>query len=326
MFINIIISLSYIFFGLVCGYILQQLVVGRIMQIPISLERLRKLLQKIGLLFFVPVSFIGALWITKMDNIKIIALPFLGVFALLLGGILGFVSAKLLKLNRKDTGSMFICGSFTNIGSIGGLLCYMFLGEKGFAFFPIYKLFEQVIYYAVEFPIAKSFSDDVSKKENIALQLKKVFTDIFVIVALVSIAIGTILNLSGIERPEFYGMINAVFIPGGTVTLLISIGLAIKFKKIKNYIKECIAISMIKFILMPIIISSIAILLGYGIFEGGLPLKVAIILSSMPVAFTAMVPVSLYDLNLDLANSCWLVTTMGLFIVVPLLSYIIRLI
>ena len=326
MFINIIISLGYIFFGLVCGYILQQLVEGRIIQIPISLERLRKLLQKIGLLFFVPVSFIGALWITKMDNIKIIALPFLGVFALLLGGILGFVSAKLLKLNRKDTGSMFICGSFTNIGSIGGLLCYMFLGEKGFAFFPIYKLFEQVIYYAVGFPIAKNFSNEIVKKENILLQLKKVFTDIFVLVTLTSITIGTFLNISGIERPEFYKTINAVFIPGGTVTLLISIGLAIKFKKVKNYIKECIAISMIKFILMPIIISSIAILLGYGIFAGGLPLKVAIILSSMPVAFTAMVPVSLYDLNLDLANSCWLVTTMGLFIVVPLLSYIIRLI
>jgi len=326
MFINIIISLGYIFFGLVCGYILQQLVEGRIIQIPISLERLRKLLQKIGLLFLVPVSFIGALWITKMDNIKIIALPFLGIFALLLGGILGFVSAKLLKLNRKDTGSMFICGSFTNIGSIGGLLCYMFLGEKGFAFFPIYKLFEQVIYYAVGFPIAKNFSNEIVKKENILLQLKKVFTDIFVLVTLTSITIGTFLNISGIERPEFYKTINAVFIPGGTVTLLISIGLAIKFKKVKNYIKECIAISMIKFILMPIIISSIAILLGYGIFEGGLPLKVAIILSSMPVAFTAMVPVSIYDLNLDLANSCWLVTTMGLFIVVPLLSYIIRLI
>ena len=326
MFINIIISLGYIFFGLVCGYMIQQLVEGRIIQIPISLERLRKLLQKIGLLFFVPVSFIGALWITKMDNIKIIALPFLGVFALVLGGILGFVSAKLLKLNRKDTGSMFICGSFTNIGSIGGLLCYMFLGEKGFAFFPIYKLFEQIVYYAVGFPMAKNFSNEVVKKGNIVLQLKKVFTDIFVVVTLTSITIGTFLNISGIERPEFYGMINAVFIPGGTVTLLISIGLAVKFKKVKNYIKECIAISMIKFILMPIIISSIAILLGYGIFEGGLPLKVAIILSSMPVAFTAMVPVSIYDLNLDLANSCWLVTTLVLFIVVPLLSYIIRLI
>ena len=107
---------------------------------------------------------------------------------------------------------------------------------------------------------------------------------------------------------------------------MVDLDLAMKFRKVKKYIKECVTISIIKFILMPIIISSIAILLGYDIFEGGLPLKVAIILSSMPVAFTAMVPVSIYDLNLDLANSCWLVTTMGLFIVVPLLSYIIRLI
>jgi len=324
MFRNIIISLGYIFFGLLTGYIIQQLEKRKIIHLPISLDKLRKLLQKIGLLFFVPISFIGALWIIRIDNLKIIALPFLGIFALLMGGILGFASAKLFKLNRKDTGSIFVCGSFTNIGSIGGLICYLFLGEKGFAFSLIYKLFEQVIYYAVGFPIAKSFSDSVIKREKITSQLKKVFTDIFVVVALASITIGAFFNLSGIERPEFYKTINAIFIPGGTVILLISIGLAVKFRKVKKYIKECVTISIIKFILMPLIISTIAIFLGYGVIEEGLPLKVVIILSSMPVAFTALVPASIYDLNLDLANSCWLVTTLGLFIILPLLFYIIR--
>jgi len=326
MFVNLIISLGYIFFGLVTGYIIQQLEERKIIHLPISLEKLRKLLQKIGLLFFMPISFIGALWMVKIDNLKIIALPFLGIFALLMGGILGFASAKLFKSNRKDTGSMFICGSFTNIGSIGGLVCYFFLGEKGFALFPIYKLFEQVIYYAVGFPVAKSFSNDVIKKGKITSRLKKVFTDIFVIVALASIAIGAFLNLSGIERPEFYKTINAIFIPGGTLILLISIGLAVKFRKVKKYIKECITISIIKFILMPLIISAIAIFLGYGVIEGGLPLKVVIILSSMPVAFSALVPASIYDLNLDLANSCWLVTTLSLIGILPLLFYIINLI
>ncbi len=326
MFVNLIISLGYIFFGLVTGYVIQQLEERKIIHLPISLEKLRKLLQKIGLLFFMPISFTGALWIVKIDNLKIIALPFLGIFALLMGGILGFASSKLFKLNRKDTGSMFICGSFTNIGSIGGLVCYLFLGEKGFAFFPIYKLFEQVIYYAVGFPIAKSFSSNVVKKEKITSRLKKVFTDIFVIVALASITIGAFFNLSDIERPEFYKNINAIFIPGGTVILLISIGLAMKFRKVKKYIKECITISIIKFILMPLIISAIAIFLGYGVIEGGLPLKVVIILSSMPVAFSALVPASIYDLNLDLANSCWLVTTLSLIVILPLLFYIISLI
>jgi len=326
MFNNLIISLSYIFFGLIVGYIIQQLEQKRIIRLPISLERLRKVFQKIGLLFFMPISFIGALWIIKIDNIKIAALPFLGIFAFLIGGLLGLTAARFLRLKQKDTGSMFTCGSFSNIGSIGGLICYLFLGEKGFALVPIYKLFEQVIYYAIGFPIAKSFSRNIDTKENIISQLKKVFTDIFVIVALISIAIGVFLNLSDIERPVFYKTINAIFIPAGTVILLISIGLAMKFGKVKNYIKESIAISIIKFVLVPSMISTIAFFLGYGIIEGGLPLKVVIILSSMPVAFSALIPASIYDLNLDLANSCWLVTTLSLIIILPLLFYIISLI
>ena len=323
---NLIISLIYIFFGLIIGYSIQLLEQRRIIRLPISLEKLRKLLQKIGLLFFMPISFIGALWIIKIDNIKIAALPFLGIFALLIGGLLGLTAAKFLRLKQKDTGSMFACGSFTNIGSIGALICYLFLGEEGFALVAIYKLFEQVVYYAVGFPIAKSFSNNVVKKENIISQLKEVFKDIFVIVALISIAIGIFLNLSGIERPVFYKTINAIFIPVGTVILLVSIGLAMKFGKIKNYIKESIAVSIIKFILVPLIISTIAFFLGYRIIEGGLPLKIVIILSSMPVAFSALIPVSIYDLNLDLANSCWLVTTLSLIVTLPLLFYIINLI
>jgi len=326
MFNNLIISLSYIFFGLIIGYSIQLLEQRRIIRLPISLEKLRKLLQKIGLLFFMPISFIGALWIIKIDNIKIVALPFLGIFALLIGGLLGLTAARFLRLKQKETGSMFTCGSFTNIGSIGGLICYIFLGEEGFALVPIYKLFEQVIYYAIGFPIAKSFSSNINKKENIIFHLKRVFTDIFVIVALLSIIIGTFLNLSGIERPIFYKTINAIFIPAGTVVLLVSIGLAMKFGKVKSYINECMAISIIKFVLVPSIISTIAFFLGYGKIGEGLPLKVVIILSSMPVAFSALIPASIYDLNLDLANSCWLVTTLSLIVILPLLFYIISLI
>jgi len=132
--------------------------------------------------------------------------------------------------------------------------------------------------------------------------------------------------LSGIERPEFYKIITAIFIPLGTLILLISIGLGMKFGKVRNYINECLAISVIKFILVPLIVSATAFLLGYGEIEEGLPFKVVIILSSMPVAFTALIPPSIYDLDLDLANSCWLVTTLSIALILPLLSFIISLI
>jgi len=49
-----------------------------------------------------------------------------------------------------------------------------------------------------------------------------------------------------------------------------------------------------------------------------------LILSSMPVAFNALIPPSIYDLDLDLANSCWFVTTALLVFVLPALLVIIQ--
>jgi predicted permease len=48
--------------------------------------------------------------------------------------------------------------------------------------------------------------------------------------------------------------------------------------------------------------------------------------SSMPVAFNAFVPTPLYDLDIDLVNSCWLFTTGMLVIVLPVLYFLIRLV
>jgi predicted permease len=144
-------------------------------------------------------------------------------------------------------------------------------------------------------------------------------TDIFVLVSLISLFTGGLLNLSGLRRPEFYQMINSVLIPLGTLALLISIGLAMRIKTIQDYLKVCMAISAVKFLIVPVILTLAAFLLGYGKIEHGLPLKVVMILSSMPVAFTALVPPSLYDLDIDLANSCWLFSTSLLIVVLPVL-------
>ena len=102
--------------------------------------------------------------------------------------------------------------------------------------------------------------------------------------------------------------------------------MAVRFKSVKSYLRGCVSVSVIKFILVPLSVFALALLLGYGKIEDGLPLKVVLILSSMPVAFTALIPPSIYDLDLDLANSCWLCTTSSLIVVLPLLLSIISLI
>jgi hypothetical protein len=107
--------------------------------------------------------------------------------------------------------------------------------------------------------------------------------------------------------------------------LLVSVGLALRFGRVANYLWEAAAVSAIKFAAVPVLATTLAWSLGFGSIDGGLPLLVVMILSAMPVAFNALIPPSLYDLDLDLANSCWLVTTALLLIVLPLLLFVVQL-
>ena len=311
-------SFGIILFGLSLGYLIQILVRRGQIKLLIEIDVLRITLQRIALLFVNPIAIVGAIWVVNIRNVRLAALPFNGFFALLIGGILALGVSRMLQLEPKKAGAMFGCGSFTNIGSIGAMVCFIFLGEKGFALVPIYKLFEELSYYAIGFPIAKYYSSRTTEV-RIRDRIKSLTRDPFILVALSSIIIGGLLNFSSAHRPDFYKTIIAIFVPLGTILLLTSIGLALRFRKVRDYLKECISVSIIKFILVPVLATSLAYMIGFGNIDNGLPLKVVMILSSMPVAFNALIPPSIYDLDLDLANSCWFFTTALLIIVLPIL-------
>jgi predicted permease len=321
---KILYSFGIIFFGLALGVAIQALHRNGRLRLPLSIADLRKLLQKVALLGLNPVAIAGAIWTVRIKDPGLIALPFVGFSALLTGGLLALGAARILKLEPKKTGALFCCGSFTNIGSIGALVCFIFLGEAGFALVPIYKLFEDVSYYAIGFPIARYYSRAGENYGGTAARLKGLLRDPFILTAVSSIIIGALLNLSGLERPAFYGFANAVIVPLATILLLTSIGLALRFSRIGDYLRECVSVSLIKFLMVPLLIFLQARTLGFGGMDDALPLKVVIILSSMPVAFNALIPPSIYDLDLDLANSCWFVTTALLILVLPVLLLVLK--
>lgn len=314
-------SFAIIVAGLFLGYVIQALAVRGVIRLPLSIDALRKGLQRTALLFVNPVAIVGATWIVSIRDAALVALPFIGLFAIVTGGVLALGAARMLHLPPKKTGSLFCCGSFTNIGSIGALVCYMFLGEPGFALVPIYKIFEELSYYSTGFPIAKYYSGS-SLAEGRWDRVKSLARDPLIIVSVTSLLLGGALNLGGIERPAIYGTVNAVFIPLQAFMLLVSVGLALRFRKVGNYLRESAVVAAIKFAAVPALACSLAYGLGFGAIDGGLPLKVVLILSSMPVAFNALIPPSIYDLDLDLANSCWFVTTALLAIVLPALLFI----
>ena len=291
---DILFSLGLIATGLSAGYLYRNITPQGIKLSEKETNTLRRRLQEAALLYVNPVAFGGAIWALKLSDIRIIALPFLGAFAILLGGALAYLAAYVLKLGRKQNGVFVVCGGFTNIGSIGSLVCYILLGEPAVALMPFYKLFETFLYYGVGFSYAKSMSDTVSGVEN-SNKFKQVLTDKFVLVAMSSMAVGLGLNLMGIQRPAFYSALNSFLIPLGTLLLLSSIGMAMRFGKMRGYMGEAGVISLIKLIIVPSSVYLLGSWLGLGSIDGGLPLKTALVLASMPVAFVAMVPPAIYD-------------------------------
>jgi predicted permease len=321
-----IFSLGIIFSGFILGYVVQVLIRKKLISVPYDIHVLRKALQTLALLFFSPIATIGAVWILNFEDLKIIALPFIGIITLFLGGVIAFLFTKMLRMPRKQAGAFIVCGGFSNIGAIGGLLCYTMLGEAGYALVAIYKLFEEIGYYGLGFPVAKLFSGATGEAESVPARLKKIILDPFVLVSLASLLAGMLLNISNLERPGFYKPLNDVFVPVRTILLLASIGMAMRFDRVGKYLKESVLIALIKFTLLPALATTMAAFLGMGAIDRGLPLKVVIVLSSMPVAFIAMIPPTIYDLDVDLANAAWLVTTSMLLVVVPLQLFAISLV
>ena len=65
-----IFSLGLMFFALTLGYLIRILIDKGILHLPFELILIRKVLQKITLLFFIPAAFLGAVWIVNLDNLK----------------------------------------------------------------------------------------------------------------------------------------------------------------------------------------------------------------------------------------------------------------
>ncbi|NPV05326.1 MAG: hypothetical protein HPY67_11400 [Syntrophaceae bacterium] len=316
-------SFTVILAGLLLGYAIQVLAARGVIRLPLPIDSLRKGLQRAALLFVNPVAIVGATWIVSIRDAALAALPFVGLFAIVTGGVLALGAARILHLPPKKTGALFCCGSFTNIGSIGALVCYVYLGEPGFALVPIYKIFEELSYYSIGFPIAKHYSG-YAVVEGRWDRVRGLLRDPLILVSVSALVAGGALNASGLDRPAVYGPVNAVLIPLQAFMLLVSVGLALRFRRVGDYLRESAAVAAIKFAAVPALTCALAVGLGFGRIDGGLPLKVVLILSSMPVAFNALIPPSIYDLNLDLANSCWFVTTAMLALVLPVLLFAIQ--
>ncbi|MBC8452814.1 MAG: hypothetical protein H8D65_03050 [Spirochaetes bacterium] len=323
--IDMLFSLLMIIIGFSIGYIIQKLLKAGKIRFRTSELIVRKRLQTIAILWLTPIPIISSVWVAPLRDIEIYSLPIIGLAALALGAVTAYIASRIMHMTRPQQGTFFVCGGFTNLGSLGGLIVFILLGEAGYAMVAFYTLFERAFYFMIGFPFAKSHSlqykTDNDKKTNHVIKFLRNLTEPYVYVSTISIVLGGTLNLLHIPRPDFFKPVNNVLIPLISILLLTSIGMALRFSSTKKYIKPALIMVVIKSLIVPAAMLFLSFMFGLNRIADGIPMKVVLILSAMPVGFTALVPSTLYDLDLDMANTNWFISTLSLMLVVPILGF-----
>ena len=263
-----------------------------------------------------------AFWRMDLSNRRILTLPLFAAALSTIQLFLGIWMANLQGLDRQKKGSFVTCSMVSNVGyPLAGFLCFVLFGEIGFSLTVLYCLYFGPYLYTVTFYAAEHYSSE--GRVRITDTLKNFFTDGIRLFPFLGIICGLALNLLGIERPESITTFNKVLVPMTTAVYLFGIGLTVRFSQLRHYRRECALISVIKFVISPIIGLGMGYLLGYHNILDGLVLKVVFLESAMPVGISVLMLPALFKLDQDLSNSCWIVTTVLLIPILPILLFIL---
>jgi len=308
---NTIIFISLV---IVLGFLTGQILKRQLHQ---HTDQIRTLTVFIAMRITIPLSVMLAIWQLDIQSWLFAWLPVIGTIFLLSGFLIGWLVSKFFKLKDIQHAVVAPAGSFTNMGAIGSFVVFVYLGESGFALVPLFKLFEEVIYFAFLFPYASKFSALPNLKK------RKIWQDPVLQTMFVALLLGATLNLTDMTRPDWFSSVTSVLIPTGTFSLMISIGLVFRFKAIFQHWRVALTLALCKQILLPVIVLGLIVLTGQAHFYDGLMLQVAVVLSAMPIAFLVILPAALYKLDQDLANSCWVMSSLAFLIMLPFFPFLL---
>lgn len=307
------------------GYLCVRLPTPAFRRLRAHAPSVSKYLKLLAIFFLNPIPIVNSFWTVPLNVGGLIALPILGVVSLgVLGGSALLVN-HLFRIPPGKAASVFVAGMFTNIISFGGLTVYMFFGMQAYALLHLYNMLIPFCYYAIGFPVSKyiSLGGDSRETRGRMFNMDLLRNQPYLFIPIVAMVAGTGLNAAGADHWPVLDSISGAFIPLLSGMLGFAIGITLRFGKMKEYLREISLISLVKFVISPLIIIPLGLLAGLPDVLGGLPFYVLVVVSVMPVAFNALVPPALYGFDLDLANSAWVVTTLALLLVVPLLYIVL---
>ncbi len=278
-----------------------------------------KRISRATILALEPITVLVGCWVLSIASAGgALLVPAIGALVSL--GLLGvaFAGAWLLGLRGERRGAYLNCGMMSNIGmSLGGFICYMFLGVQGQGLSVLYTAHFLPVCFTLGVILASHYAS--GGKATVGQTLRGVVRNPLVLIPNGALVAGLILNVAEVAVPTWVGPANAVVIFAVVSFHAFAIGLTLRVRRVGAYWREAIGLAATKFLLGPLIAAAVVFLLGQWGAYGGLMWRVAVIEGAMPVAIFATVVSNLFDLDRDLANSAWVVTTLACAAIIPVL-------
>ncbi len=320
---KVIFSFVIIFFGLIIGQVIKYFAYKKDEQERLKIINIIATTRKITFFIFNPIILINSYWLIDFSNVSILMLPLICILVLPLSGVIGLLFSKLYKHTKEENAAMFSCSTFSNSGTIGGLIVFSFLGEAAFIIAAMYIAFESFYNYIIAYPVVKAIGEG---RSNFIGRFKEMIKDHSIVVYVSTIFIGIILNFSPLQRPSIMSLYNEIMIPTVSFSLTFTIAFTMNFGRVKSYMKEGITVIVIKFLIAPIIAVTIGMIFNLHNIENALIMKVIIVMNLIPSGFNSILVPTIYKVDKDLANSAWIYSMIAFFIVIPfeyiLLSFI----
>ena len=275
-------------------------------------------LFSINLWILYPLACLFSVWILRIDR-AIMWLPVSGLLMQIIPMFIARQTVKRYNFNYAQQGSYALTMSLFNAGTLGALTAFFMLGELGYGYTGVILVLGNIYIYGYCFPFAGKYQRlHEGKTEKVSIfkklfslnQMSLYFTIFGMILA--ALQVPRLVAVDGFIKPIVHSVAWTAAIP---------IGAMFDFSKIKDYRFVARDVSIVKFIVVPVVVTGLSFLFVKDVVM----LKTIFIISASSAANVAIMASKIYRLEPEMCLSSFIYTTIiYLLAVVPVFLVIFK--
>lgn len=240
----------------------------------------------------------------------LVMLPVLAWATALVAVGVAWLLARAFKLSGPAAGAFILVAAFGNTAYIGYPVASAMLGDPGLVRAIFYDLFGNT---AAIITIGALIAGHYGEHDVAVNPLRELVTFPPFIALVVALALRSVAVPEAVD--SWLAALGKLVVP----MIMVSVGLSLKPRAIREHLGKLGAIAVVKLLLMPLLVLGVSALLVHD----AMSTRIAVMEAGVPTMMLTLVFGMKYRLDIDLIASAILVTVVGAIVTIPLLQMLV---